>query len=124
MNDPRFTWGEEFIQLREDETIKSKQKVGALNSKGWAAYLLNDDVFIKRFPCIEGATYPDMGCNCEFYTEPGFLEIETLAPLTQLPPGSTVSHPENWYLGTYKNNLDEAALKEILLPLLNNIPPL
>lgn len=41
-----------------------------------AAYSLNDLVFLKQHSCKDGEIYPNMGCNAEFYTEPGFLEIE------------------------------------------------
>jgi len=98
MNDPRLHWGDRFIQIREDPSVKHKLKIGAMNSKGWAAYGMGHEVFIKRFPFIRGAPYPDMGCNCEFYTEPGFLEIESLGHLTQIDPGASVEHVETWHI--------------------------
>jgi len=53
---------------------------------------------VKRFPYIEGATYPDCGCNFETYTAGDFMEVETLAPLTKLQPNESVTHIEQWYL--------------------------
>jgi hypothetical protein len=100
MNDPRFTWGDRLIQLRQDDTVPSKQKFGARNAQGWAAYQLRDQLFMKTFPCDAAATYPDMGCNCEFFTQPGFLEVESLSPLVRLEPGATVRHVERWSLWT------------------------
>lgn len=96
MNDPRFTWGDRFIQLREDGAVPAKEKFGARNSLGWAAYHLGNLLFIKTFACVPGATYPDMGCNVECYTQPGFLEVETLSPMTSLEPGMTLEHVEHW----------------------------
>lgn len=58
---------------------------------GWAAYLLHGDVFMKQFDHEAGATYPDLGCNCEFYTEPGFLEVESLGPLRRLAQTSATT---------------------------------
>jgi len=114
MNDPRFIWGEKYIQLRQDDSYPSKQKIGVSNSKGWAAYCLKDLVFIKRHSYEEGAAYPDMGCNAEFYTEPGFLEIESLSPLKRLVPGASVSQHETWSLhrmevGEVESDIDQIA---------------
>ncbi len=117
MDDPRFTWGEKYIQMREDASVDAKQKIGALNAKGWAAYLLNGDVFIKKFDCMPGAAYPDLGCNCEFYTQPGFLEIESLGPLQTIVPGGIIEHRETWELHRADVGPDEAEIDAKLMPL-------
>jgi hypothetical protein len=98
MNDRRFTWGDRLIQMREDGRINSKQKFGVRNTQGWAAYALGSDLFIKTIALIPDAIYPDMGCNCEFFTMPGMLEIESLCPLVTLEPGAETSHIEKWYV--------------------------
>jgi hypothetical protein len=95
MADPRFTWGEKLIQMRERGGI-TKQKFGLNNSLGWAAYHVEGDLFLKTFPRLTGVTYPDLGCNCEFFTMPGFLEVETLGPLVRLAPGQALTHEEDW----------------------------
>ena len=53
---------------------------------------------VKRFEYIDGADYPDMGCNWEFYTTPGMLEVETLSPMYRVEPGCEVSSSEVWEL--------------------------
>jgi hypothetical protein len=98
LSDPRFTWGDRLIQVREDASVDSRQKFGLLNSRGWAAYELGGDVFLKTVPLLPNATYPDMGCNCEFFTMPGFLEIETLGPLVRIEPNAETVHVETWRL--------------------------
>lgn len=98
MNDPRFTWGDRLIQLREDSQIDSKQKFGIRNAQGWAAYELEKALFIKVAPLVSGENYPDMGCNFEFFTMPGFLEVESLGPLVKLEPGATTEHVEKWWV--------------------------
>ena len=113
MNDPRFVWGERFIQMRQDDNYSSKQKIGVTNTKGWAAYCLDDMVFMKRHSYEKGATYPDMGCNAEFFTMPGFLEIESLSPLTRLVPGGFVSHREVWSLHRMVVGEEELELDKI-----------
>ena len=37
-----------------------------------------------------------MGCNCEFFTMPGFLEVESLGPLVKLHPNEATEHIEKW----------------------------
>lgn len=98
MSDPRWTFGKKFVQLRTDAGRDFAQKVGALVTEGWASYLLEGDLFVKRFPCIAGATYPDYGCNFETFTKGTFMEVETVGPITKLQPGESVTHDERWFL--------------------------
>lgn len=98
MNDHRSIWGERYIQLIEDSNDSTKQKFGVRNSKGWAAYVLKNLVFIKRIPFFADAEYTDLGCNQEFYTEAGFLEVETLSPYIELQCEQSLSHLEKWML--------------------------
>ncbi len=98
MDDPRFSWGGDFIAMRQDDRYPAKLKFGVLNRQGYALYELNGETFTKRYPCVDGATYPDLGCNSEFYTQPGFLEIESLSPLYKLAEGASATHTEYWSL--------------------------
>ena len=101
LSDPRWKFAKKFTCLRTDEKYDEPQKIGAANKQGWAAYLLGDVLFVKRFPFVEGAKYPDYGCNFETYTAGSFMEIESLGPLAQLEPGQSVTYVERWYL--FKN---------------------
>jgi hypothetical protein len=123
MSDPRWTWGRKYIQLRQDPTATTKQKLGMLNSKGWAAYLLGGDAFIKRYPYKSGATYPDMGCNTETYTDPDMLEVETLGPLTRLEPGAYVDHAESWLVAKVDCGPTDADIDAHILPLVGKLTP-
>ena len=116
MSDPRWTWGRRYLQLRQDPSATTKQKAGTLNTRGWAAYLLNGEAFIKAYQAVPGATYPDMGCNTEMYTDPGMLEVETLGPLTRLEPGAHVDHVERWLLAKVAPGASDEELDEHLLP--------
>jgi len=99
LSDPRFTFGKKYITLKTDESIMDNpQKLGAADKQEWAGYLRGDLLFVKRFPYIEGATYPDCGSNFETYTDGAFLEVETLGPLTTVEPGAEVTHVEKWFL--------------------------
>ena len=121
MSDPRWTWGRRYIQLRQDPAATTKQKVGMLNRKGWAAYLLGGEVFVKRYPYDPGATYTDLGCNTETYTDPDMLEIETLGPLTRLEPGAHLDHVESWLLARVECGPSDADIDAHVLPLVGEL---
>lgn len=117
MSDPRWTWGRRYVQLRQDPAATSKQKAGVLNTRGWAAYVLAGEAFIKAYPFVPGATYPDMGCNTELYTDPGMLEIETLGPVVRLEPSAHVDHVERWLLARVAPGESDDEIDEHLLPI-------
>jgi len=98
MSDSRWNWGRRYIQLRQDPAATSAQKVGFLNTKGWAAYVLEGDAFVTRFPYIPDARYPDYGCNIQTFTNSEMLEMETLGPVSRIEPGGFVDHDEIWEL--------------------------
>jgi hypothetical protein len=95
--DSRFHLGKNFISLRQ-ENNPAPFKFGLAHQGKWAAYLLGDQLFTKTVAFIEGATYADMGCNFESFTNEDMLEIETLGPLVTLAPGESISHRETWAL--------------------------
>jgi hypothetical protein len=97
MTDPRFTWGKELIQLRQDANI-GPTKIGTYISQGYAGYHSGDHLFIKKFSAFEGWPYPDFGCNFETFTRQDMLEIESLGPTRDLVPGETAIHFEAWGL--------------------------
>jgi hypothetical protein len=121
MTDPRWTWGRKYIRLRQDPKAKTKQKAGMLNTAGWAAYVLGGDVFVKRYRYDPAATYTDMGCNTESYTDPDILEIETLGPLTRLEPGATAEHRERWLLAHAECGPTDEDVETGILPLLDQL---
>ena len=118
MSDPRWTFGKKYIQLRTDSNLNFPQKIGAGNKQGWAGYLREDILFVKRFPYIEGTNYPDYGCNFETFTSGDFIEVETLGSLVKLEPGEIATHVEHWHLF---NNVDagstEDSLDNAIMPL-------
>lgn len=106
-----------FIQVKCDPKLNTAQKFGIMNKLGWAAYLKDGAVMIKRFPYDAKATYPDFGCNNECYTNGGMLEVESVGPLTKIPPGSAIEHVEQWFLFEADFGEDEKEIDKILLPL-------
>ncbi len=115
MADPRWIWGNKYIQLRQDPKATVPQKAGILNKQGWAAYALNGELFVKRYQVDEKGKYPDFGCNTECFTNADILEVETLGPLTKLAPdGGSVQHEETWSLHKAQLTEDEASIDQAL----------
>lgn len=96
--DPRWEFLKDSIRLRVDEALGDQQKLGVLNSQGWAAYEWQGLRFEKHVEFIEDAIYPDHNSNFEFYTAGGFIEIETLSPLKKTASDEAIEHHEVWSL--------------------------
>lgn len=123
MTDPRYIWGDKFIQAKQVQTIASETKFGVLNKQKWVAFYLNKILFVKIFNYNSKAVYPDYGCNNEIYICGDFLEIETLGPLTKIAPQEAIEHIEIWRLAqTETIKEDNEELIEILInPVLNSL---
>ena len=98
LTDPRWTFTENEIRIRVDETLGKPQKIGVLNRQGWAGYRSGHLFFRKRFGYVEGATYPDMNSNTEVYTAGSFVEVESLSPLRRLETDESLEYIETWEL--------------------------
>jgi hypothetical protein len=124
MQDPRWSWGTRYIQLRCEADRPAAQKGGVRNTLGWAAYAENGQLFLDRFGFQPHARYPDLGCNVESYTSGDMLELETLGPLTRVPPNGSVAHTEQWFLYKVQVADSEAAIDEKVSPLVRATDPL
>ncbi len=123
MQDPRYTWGRRWVLVRSDPERRTSQKVGFMNTVGWAAFARGDDLFLKRLAYDPAATYPDLGCNTEVYTAGDMLELETLGPLRRIAPGGSVEHVERWYVFQAATADTDEALEQMLNPLLRQTRP-
>jgi len=118
--DPRWRLSKKYLALRQDPDNPVPQKLGSFHPRTWGAYLLNGELFVKRVAAEGDPTqYPDYGCSFETFTNADFLELETLGPLTDLPPGEGVSHVERWsaHRNVELTRWDDAELDEVVLPL-------
>jgi len=123
LSDPRWKFTKKYLMLRQDPNNAEAQKLGMFNKDTWAAYIVNDEAFIKRTQSDPAKIYPDFGCAFETFTNNEFLEIETLGALSKVEPGHTVEQLEHWAL--YKNvklsDFSDDELDRILLPLVQSV---
>ena len=125
--DPRWTFGTEFIQLSHASQPQGRfaeQMTGMFNPAGWGAYYADGTLMIKHAMPVAHARYPDFGCNFEIFTNPDFLELETLSPIVKLEPGECASHRETWALfRDVPAGNDDAWARSTLLLLASSISP-
>jgi len=123
--DPRWRLSTKYIQLKQETqpTGRFREQMGGIfNPAGWGAYFREGHLFVKRVAIVEGARYPDCGCNFELYSDPDFLELETLGPLVELLPGQTIMHEEEWQLWPVDRQRDvplgegDEWIDEVILP--------
>jgi len=121
LSDKRWTFTKKYMGLRQDPAATEPTKLGHFNPRTWAAYLLHGELFLKQAQADPEKSYPDFGCSFETFTNADFLEMETLSPLTKVPPGGNVAHVEHWTLqrNVTLDAFTDAALDRLLLPLLH-----
>jgi hypothetical protein len=119
--DPRWRLGTSYIQLQQSTNPRGRfkeQMAGIYNSSGWGACFCDGSLFIKRADVIGGAQYPDFGSNFEVFTNPEFLELETLGPMIDLDPSEVAEHVERWWLfADVKGGEDDSWIDSQVLPL-------
>jgi hypothetical protein len=120
LSDHRWRFTSKYLMLHQDPTNADPQKLGSFNKNTWAAYALNDGLFIKRYDAEDSPkNYPDFGCSFETFTNAEFLEMETLGPLQHLKPGASLQHVEHWTLhkSVHLRSYADAELDRLVLPL-------
>lgn len=118
-NDKRFQLGENYIFLSSDLSMERMFKIGLTNSEGWAAYICNETMFVKRYQHNPEANYADYSSSYQTYTDKDMLELETLSPMTHLQPEASVEHVEIWNLyENVKNPRNEKEVNTKILPII------
>lgn len=114
--DSRWRFTKKYILFRQDPAALRALKFGISNRPGWAAYLREGKLFVKKSMYIEGAVYPDCGSSFESFTNSDMLELETLGPLVTLEPEESVTHIEEWFIfkGVSAEETDESIDANIL----------
>jgi hypothetical protein len=120
LSDPRWTFTNKYMILRQDSRVATPTKLGHFNSKTWGAYWLAGELFVKRYDADPSKSYPDLGASYETFTNDLTLELETLGPLTRLEPGERLEHTERWSLhrGVAIGEFTDADIDRAILPLL------
>jgi hypothetical protein len=114
--DSRWSLGSRYLMLRQDPT-KGPTKIGLAHRMGWVAYLNRGNLFVKRIPYVEGATYPDMGTSYQTFSNEDMLEMETVGVLMTLAPGQSAELSESWELqGNVPDVRTEADADKHILP--------
>lgn len=116
-NDKRLYLGNDFITIKHDKTNNDKFKFGLNNYSNWAAYINDDNIFIKNYVHNKNAKYPDFNSSFEVFVDENLLEIKSLSPIYTLEPQNTIKHVENWSLFECLdkfNSKDEKTIKEII----------
>jgi hypothetical protein len=93
--DPRLELHDDLI-LVYGSADQKYFKAGSYDPFGWAAYLLDKVLFVKRFPVSDFRELPDLGSNVEVFVWDSYIELETLGKLTWLNPGESVTFEETW----------------------------
>jgi hypothetical protein len=121
LSDPRWKFTKKYLMLRQDPANSNADKIGLFNRHTWAAYVLNGEAFVKQAEADPARTYPDFGCSFETFTSNEFLEIETLGPLTKVPPGQTLEHVERWSLhrDVHLREFTDAEIDGAIVPLMS-----
>ncbi|MEI7844843.1 MAG: hypothetical protein WCK35_03470 [Chloroflexota bacterium] len=120
MKDTRWNFGPKLITFKQDPSKPNPQKIGISRSRGWLAYILADQAFIKKSCFIENQAYPDENSALEIYADHKCVELETLSPVTTIEPGDYAELVEDWYLfkgfdaNASDNDLDKQ-LSEVLI---------
>lgn len=120
-SDSRWVLGQKYLQLQQQTEPTGKfsaQKIGIHNPAGWGACYNDGELFVKRSKFEASADYPDYQSNFEVYTDPSFLELESLGPNVYLEPGASVHYSEKWWLfkGVAAGN-DDAWVDQAVMPL-------
>jgi hypothetical protein len=92
----------------------SATKIGVALERGWIAYVRNGVVFVKRSVHEAGASYLDLGASGQCYSNPDFIELETLGPLTPLETGESTTHTETWEMHTVEPSAPPEQIPDIL----------
>ncbi len=95
-HDNRLSIDDEYAWIKA-QPGSSELKIGAL-ARGWLGYLNRGVFFLKRFDPQLDQPHPDLNTNAQIYCNDRSIELESLAPVTQLETGQMSVHLETWEL--------------------------
>ncbi len=121
LSDLRWKITKKYLILRQDAKATTPQKIGSFNQYTFGAYLLDANVFVKRYTADPTKRYPDDGCSFETFTNADFLELETVGPLRVVRQGEVAEHVERWSLhrNIRLSALTDSEIDRVILPLIS-----
>lgn len=103
--DKRFVPGNEFLQVLQNPKKEAPFKIGLSHENTWGAIVINRTLFIKATKNYPQRRYPDRGSRFELFTSGTISELETLSPLTLVPPEGKIVHKEYWWLEKWQGKI-------------------
>lgn len=93
---PEFGFGLDRVTVESSQS-PSRAKIGQPNRRGWMAYILEGQIFVKWAAVHDDdAAYTDFGASSQCYRDARFLELETVGPIAELAPDQGTTHTEVW----------------------------
>ena len=94
LNDPRLSWQQRAAVI---EAIAGPRfKLGSGPSPGRLGYLIDRQLFTKEIAPAGAGAYADRGAVGQVFVDDSFCELESVGPIVELEPGSSVDHREFW----------------------------
>ncbi len=89
------------LAMRRDSVLIDAEagprlKVGSAPNPPRLGYLRHGYLFVKHLDLAEPGVRPDLGAAGQVYVDGRFCELESLGPLSPVPPGSEVTLRESW----------------------------
>jgi hypothetical protein len=94
-SDERLHFKKDSLELKQIP-IDDYFKMGVFCSEGLMCYRVEEQKFQKCFKVDASLIYPDNNVNVEFFACRYMMELETLAPLSDIQPGAICEHREVW----------------------------
>lgn len=109
LKDDRLDLGASCWTLRQ-EAGRPPIKIGLRHLCNRLGYWNHGFLFTTTADFDPGATYPDFGVNCEFFTNGDMLEVETLGPLRRMEAGESAELPATWEISPAASLAEARAL--------------
>jgi hypothetical protein len=85
-----------FDDAPKTATSPDGDKLYADGSGGWTAYVLNGNLFLKKFVDLPASAQPTGEGEIDIYPGAGFLEFEVQGPYTQIPASGNLPWSIEW----------------------------
>jgi hypothetical protein len=109
---PKTVW---FDDAAKTATSPNGDKLYADGSGSWEAYVLNGNLFLKRFADVPATAQPTGEGEIDVYPGAGFLEFEEQGPYTQIAASSSLTFSVEWKVVKVPTSITVAVSSSALL---------